>query len=503
MKLSFHSISKTVFMILLGCVSVIGVGEPPTAHAQGIQFETFQPCLFDQYASRDDLTVGAVVLDFRNGAGCIQNLNTTFPMASVGKLFILGAFYEEVAAGRLSFDREFTFTERYYMGGRNDCLGTDQLGETFTLGYIGDTMIWCSDNAATWIIYDIVGPETVQNYIDRLGIAGIGEVIPYALVDQLKLAQIDSRWADVPTHIASQYYRNRGETDVSGYFTDNPRYSRDEYRAANAAYLNNFAYNTATPHAMAQYIVKLRTDLQLGTQNQRTVARWIFNTMLLTQRQFASQHMPATVYVGSKNGFDFGYRAEVNVTIRDFETYLPETLSIVVVRHNDLEEEELVPFRFTDVPTTDYLLDVSPVIAQMLYPTESVSNAPALGQDFRLRRVYTADEIDMANCFRNFVDYDYLDGLTRCWGRLEARTTFRSDEYAGLGFIFRDLNLDDLRLGLVFTLPDGSVRTYQVQRFFRDDTAIVWYERVDMRGVWRVDAYFNLVPVYSGQITVN
>jgi beta-lactamase class A len=475
---------------------------PPQATLAQDVFQTLEPCRFNAYAERDDLIIGAVVLNWETGTGCTQNLNSTFPVASVGKLFIADVLYQRVYDGFADFETELTFTSDYLMNGQDDCLGESRLGEKVTLAYLGNIMISCSDNPATWMLMDYLGWDTVNAYVQSLGIGGIGEIIPYSEVDRLKLSLLDPSWLDVPRHLSSQFYRQRSSREaVSAYFSPVPRYSGDDYRRANALYLETFTYNTATPHALALYMQKLRDDLLTGDDRARTVASWIFNTMLLTQRVFSTQYMPADVYVGSKNGFDLGYRAEVNITTRDLQTALPETLSIIIVRHRDIDIPDLQPFRFRNVPTTDLLLTLAPHLANMLYPNASFAVPPVTVRDDRVRRVVLNTDPVLYPCFENYLQYDYLDGLQRCWATIPSVDRTTGNVLFGVGIVLRNLP-EAAHMTLVYVLPDGTVRTYQMHRFGRVNTAEAWFEDVSIPGLWRIDVYFDLQPIYTQSLFV-
>jgi len=488
-----------IWMMLLGVVlGVLARGAMP-AQAQAPDLPAdLEPCRFNAYTERDDLIMGAVVLNFASGAGCVQNLNTVFPAASVGKLFIADYLYRQVLAGRASFDTKLIFRETYYMGGRDDCLNAEQIGYEFTLGYLGNIMISCSDNAATWMLMDYLGWENINAYIASLGIPDLGAVIPYSEVDRLKLESADARWAQVPSHLASQFYRGRSTRGlVPAYFPSAPRYSGNQTRQMNAYYLENYTYNSASPHALARYMLKLRDDLLNGDETDRTVAKWVFNTMLLTQRVFSTQYLPGTVYVGSKNGFDLGYRAEVNITVRDLDSLIPETLSIIIVRHRDITNRDLVPGRFVNVPVTDTLLAVAPVIAERLYPSESVLTPPTLVNDFRVRRVVLNTNRLLYPCYQNFLATDYLDVLQQCWSRIPSADRFAGDDLVGVGAVYRELNGGDMRMTVIYIAPDGVPHAYQMARFVQNTTAMAWFEEVSQPGTWRVDVFFNMQPIFS------
>lgn len=460
-------------------------------------FTALEACRFNAYTTRDDLIIGAVIYNWETGAGCTQNLNTVFPIASVGKLFVLDVLYQRISQGLATFDDQITFTPNYWMNDDDGCLQASQLNQPLTLGYLGNMMIQCSDNVATWILMDYLGWDTVNNYVRSLGIPDLGEVIPYSRVDQLKLMALDPRWEAVPTHLASQFYRSRRpEGLVPTYFDRMPRYSREEFKQANATYLSTYSYNVASPYAMALYMERLRQQLLGSDATASSVARWLFNTMLLTQRMFSTQYLPGDVYVGSKNGFDTGYRAEVNITVRDLNQVLPETLDLVFVRHRDVTIEELNPFRFQNVPTTDLLLAIGPKVADLLYPQASTA-APALVSDSRIRRLALNEDSILYPCYENFLVYDYTDGLNECWAKIPQADRYDGEERVGFGIIFRNLNFADVRLGLIYTLPDGTRRAYQMQDFFKDSTALAWFEDVREEGLWHLDVYYNLQPVFS------
>ncbi len=494
---------RPVLFLLILLVVLIPLSVAAQESASLPPMESLPPCNFNAYTERDDLIIGAVVLHLGRGDGCMQNLNTVFPFASVGKLFIAGALYEKVARSELSFDKELTFTYDYLMEGRSDCLTSDMVGQKFTIGYLGNIMIQCSDNSATWMLMDAVGWDAVQAYIDRLEIPDIGQVIPYSFVDKIKLTYLDERWENVPTGLASQFYRQRYVDGlVPQYFDVLPHYSNDELKEANARYLEEYRYNSATPRAMTLFLLKLVEDLRQRPESpEGRAAQWIFNTMLLTQRQFSTQYMPGNIYVGSKNGFDIGYRAEVNITISSLESRLPETVSVIVVRHRDIMAPG-VPYRFRNVPTTDLLLAIAPKLAQTLYPDSNFDAAPYVQRIENVRLVAFNTERNMYGCWESFLGTDYLNVLQPCWSRLERINRINRNELLGVGIVLRYLNGMDARITLIYTLPDGTKRSYQVQRFLEDSTAVAWFEDVSIPGTWRVDVFFNLVPVFSQTLRV-
>lgn len=504
--LVFYDVEMIKRAVLSGFIVLIlgGLIQPISKAQDSVPaLETLPPCNFNAYTDRDDLVIGAVVLHMGRGDGCMQNLNTVFPFASVGKLFIAGALYDKVARGEASFDVRLTFTDDYFMNGAGDCLTSEMLGQELTVGYLGNVMISCSDNQATWMLMDYVGWETVRTYVQSLNIPDIGEILPYSYVDHLKLTYMDDRWEDVPVALASQFYRRKyADGLVPQYFNAMPFYPEDDFREMNALYLEENDFNTATPRAIMTYMLKLYDDLKTQPDSvEGRVASWMFNTMLLTQRVFSTQYMPGNVYVGSKNGFDIGYRAEVNLTVSALENRLPETFSVIVVRHRDIRDES-VPYQFRNVPTSDLLLAIAPKLSRLLYPEANFDAAPYVNQVESVRLVAFNTENEMYACWQNYLGTDYLNVLQPCWGNLERINRINRSDWLGVGLILRYLNGRDARITLIYTLPDGRKRSYQMQRFLEDATAVAWFEELGLPGTWRVDVFFNLVPVFSHAVRV-
>jgi hypothetical protein len=494
---------------LFGLVVVLA---PPPVYAPNVRaqngptepFVALPPCYFNAYSERDDLIIGALVYHFETGTGCSQNLHRVFPVASVSKLFVAGALFQAVAEGRATFKTERLFTADYWMGGRLDCLNEAAIGQSFSLGYLGNIMISCSDNAATALLVDYLGAQAVQAYIDSFGLADIGAVLAYNEVDRLKLTFLDPRWAEVPTGMASRFYRQRdGAGLVPRYFDSLPRYSPHDLARANAEYLTRYTYNTASPYALGVFLHRLRQDYLGRDALKRQVAQWLFNTLLLTPRLYSSQSMDGTLLVGGKNGFDLGYRAEVNIMLNTLDSYAPQALSILMVRHRDVTAMD-VSSRFTsgeDIPA-QFLLTLAPRVTRLLYPDTSFQAPPTLVKDARVRRVLVGHESALFPCYQDFLAYDTLDVLQRCWARTTLADRLPFQETLGVGLILRDLDNADVRAALVLTQPDGERRSYQAERFFREGTAIAWYHTLNQRGVWRVEVYVNLRPVFWMNLSV-
>jgi beta-lactamase class A len=493
-----------VFIVLIALLSAT----MPTEAQSTSVLDALPNCNFTAAAPDDNIMVGAVILNLQTGNGCAENLDTMFPVASVPKVFVAGALYQMIleSNGTIGFDTPLTFSERYWMGGRNDCLNGGVLNEQVTLGELSDIMISCSDNAATWMVMDAMGWETVDAYVESLGIDDIGQIIPYSEVDRQKLALLDETWGTVPISMASRFYRSEGTTGLDTYFNDIPRYTYADEIEANALYFDTTDYNSATPRALAEYMLKLAADAPLDT-NEGQIARWLFGAMLLTQRQYTSQGIPGSISVAAKNGFDTGLRAEVNVMFEDLpgQQRNPTAIGIVFARQKSLNVPNLQP------PTTrqdgtinQYLLAISPVVSQMLYP--NFTKPPVVGSNV-VRTVVVNPKFAMDACWEPFSRRDFLfeyrGELESCW-LSQSRSYFTPGDSIGVGLLLDDLDGEDTRIHFVFTEPDGVQRSYQTERFFQEAASVYWFHPIDegKLGTWTVDIYINRELTYTEALEV-
>ena len=390
------------------------------------------------------------------------------------------------------------------MGGEVDCLNDSYLNQKIPFYQLIEVMIACSDNSATWMMMDAIGWETPNQYAERLGITGLGQIVPYSEVDRLKLSMLDERWNSVPASLASRYYRADLVTGLDAYFDELPTYRRREEIEANQRYFDTTTYNTATPHGLAQYILQLNED-SYRDDVQGDVARAVFSAMLLTPRLYSAQAMPGTVSVGAKNGFDYGLVAEVNVlfSVLDGAERHPEAFTVVFSRQKDLSVRNLQ--RFGGDGTLETLLrQLSPQLVTMLYPNYIHPDMVST------RQLWSAhiNRSDVLNrCWQDYANDGYLlevrGNLVDCWSTLPI-AQLRAGDDIGLGLVLQNLNREDTHVNMVFTAPNGEQRSYQTTRFDRESEALFWYHPTtsDEVGLWRVDVYINRGWVFSQTVEI-
>lgn len=112
-----------------------------------------------QYSS---LGVGLSVLDLDTGNFLDLNGDKTYATASIIKLPILLAFFQDVDAGKIRLDETLTMTADVVVGGSGE-LQDLPVGRKFSAWEIADKMITISDNTATNMIIKRMGGLKVLN----------------------------------------------------------------------------------------------------------------------------------------------------------------------------------------------------------------------------------------------------------------------------------------------------------------------------------------------------
>lgn len=116
-------------------------------------------------------TAGIIVKDPTTGRSATFNAAEPFPAASIIKLSILWAFFEQVEAGRVAANERVSLTADDQVGG-SGVLYTLAAGLNPTLLDLATLMITVSDNTATNILIDRLGLEAISQTIARLGLTG-------------------------------------------------------------------------------------------------------------------------------------------------------------------------------------------------------------------------------------------------------------------------------------------------------------------------------------------
>ncbi|MER7953121.1 serine hydrolase [Streptomyces sp. NPDC096030] len=132
-------------------------------HVRSLLSSTFAQAGAEGFVHVRDLDTGA---EFGHGA------DTQVVLASVFKIPIALEYARQVAAGELDPARRHTVTSAYRAGGS----GTDGCAHDVEMSArdLAFMMMTISDNAATDLLLDVVGPDRVRATLDDLGFPGFG-----------------------------------------------------------------------------------------------------------------------------------------------------------------------------------------------------------------------------------------------------------------------------------------------------------------------------------------
>jgi beta-lactamase class A len=98
------------------------------------------------------------------------NESVIFDAASVNKVPILAALYEEVQKGAIDFNRVITLQAKDVQDYGTGSIRYDPIGSTYSVKTLARLMIQKSDNTAAYILANhIVGISTIQNYVNGWG----------------------------------------------------------------------------------------------------------------------------------------------------------------------------------------------------------------------------------------------------------------------------------------------------------------------------------------------
>jgi beta-lactamase class A len=118
-------------------------------------------------------TVGVAVRHIESGRGFELNGSTSFPMASVFKVPVLVEVLAQVGEGKFSLDDEVSIqrTDQHLGSGLISSLAAP--GLKLSLRNLVNLMMLISDNSATDILVEKVGPENVTRRLREFGVEGI------------------------------------------------------------------------------------------------------------------------------------------------------------------------------------------------------------------------------------------------------------------------------------------------------------------------------------------
>lgn len=113
-------------------------------------------------------TIGVAAHKLGAGDEIMLNADAIFPTASTFKVVLLYTLYRLADAGRIDLAQRVTLEDRHRVPGSGVLQDLDS-GAALTIKDIATLMIVLSDNAATDIIYDLIGREAIDESIRLTG----------------------------------------------------------------------------------------------------------------------------------------------------------------------------------------------------------------------------------------------------------------------------------------------------------------------------------------------
>ncbi len=110
---------------------------------------------------------GINVIDLASGISYGINGNKTFRAASVNKMPIIVALYEQAAQGRLGLDQPIAVNEADIQHYGTGTIQNLDAPHSYTLGQLAALMIQVSDNTAAYVLERFIGPQTIQQNLKR------------------------------------------------------------------------------------------------------------------------------------------------------------------------------------------------------------------------------------------------------------------------------------------------------------------------------------------------
>ncbi len=122
-------------------------------------------------------TIGIAARNFSSGDEIMLNPDTIFPTASTFKTILLYELYRQVDLGKVDPSSRVIIEDRHRVPGSGVIQDFDA-GASLTIRDIATLMMVISDNAATDIIYDLIGRDAIQQAVSDLGMASTSIPLP-------------------------------------------------------------------------------------------------------------------------------------------------------------------------------------------------------------------------------------------------------------------------------------------------------------------------------------
>jgi len=136
--------------------------------------------------------VGLLVKDLTSGQVYATNAHTPFYLASTTKICVLVTLHHEIQLGRLTLEQKHVVQRDDFRDG-SSAFEKLSPGSQLSIAELQEMMMNDSDNAATDILYNLLGAETINRVVRRLGFEQVGWITSMLEVRKLVWGQLDPR----------------------------------------------------------------------------------------------------------------------------------------------------------------------------------------------------------------------------------------------------------------------------------------------------------------------
>lgn len=222
------------------------------------------------------------VKDLKTGQRYTYNASTPMYLASGIKVPVMVALFKEIAAGKMSLDDELVLGPDDVRDGA-PLLNYLRVGTPVTLRILLEAMIQQSDNAATDMIIEHLGVDTVNEVLPAEGIHGFGPITTLIDVRRLVYRELDPRTAHLsPRDIFRLRVTKplKARLDKLAGMLDEPpgTFSARDLDLAYSAYYAQ-GYNSAPVEAMGVLLERIVR----GQAVDKSSSRQMLDVMLGTQ----------------------------------------------------------------------------------------------------------------------------------------------------------------------------------------------------------------------------
>lgn len=254
--------------------------------------------------------VGLVAVHIESGESVTLNGDEYFPLASVFKVPIFVDLMAQIKEGEFSLEDEISIQKTDQHLGSGMLATLDAPGITLSIRNLVNMMMKISDNSATDIIFNMLGPDSINNRIKSFGIEGItvNRSCQHLIMDVIGLNFDEHKGKTRDEVLASYRGKLRKNPDLG-------KQARKEF--------SSILQDQSTPSAMTALLEKIFSQKILDAES----CKYIIDVMLEcdTGKGRLKGELPPGTAVAHKTGTIGGTVNDVGII------YLPDGMGHVAV----------------------------------------------------------------------------------------------------------------------------------------------------------------------------